>query len=210
MTFTLTSSVELPIGARVAQIQQLMASMQAPAPAAAQATDPSTSFAGMLAQASAPSQTPAASSSVGGSTPYGAEIDAAAAKYGIDPHLLAGLVKQESGFDPRARSGVGALGLTQLMPQTAASLGVTDATDPVQALDGGAKYLRQQLDRFGGNVSLALAAYNAGPGNVTKYGGIPPFAETQNYVKNVLANAGMTASTPAVSSSPTDGGVSVT
>ena len=75
------------------------------------------------------------------------------------------------------------------MPGTASSLGVTDASDPAQAIDGGAKYLKQQLDRFGGDVSKALAAYNAGPGAVAKYGGVPPYAETQNYVQKVLGYA---------------------
>jgi soluble lytic murein transglycosylase-like protein len=121
--------------------------------------------------------------------PYGAQITAAAKKYGIDPALLAGLVKQESGFNPSAGSPAGARGLTQLMPATAAGLGVTNVLDPAQNLDGGAKYLRQQLDAFGGDVTRALAAYNAGPGAVKRYGGVPPYAETQNYVRAVQANA---------------------
>jgi soluble lytic murein transglycosylase-like protein len=121
--------------------------------------------------------------------PYGAEITAAAKKYGIDPALLAGLVKQESGFNPNAGSPAGARGLTQLMPGTAAGLGVTNVLDPAQSLDGGAKYLRAQLDAFGGDVARALAAYNAGPGAVQRYGGVPPYAETQNYVRAVQANA---------------------
>ena len=121
--------------------------------------------------------------------PFGAEITAAAKKHGIDPALLAGLVKQESGFNPNAGSPAGARGLTQLMPGTAAGLGVTNVLDPVQSLDGGAKYLRAQLDAFGGDVTKALAAYNAGPGAVQRYGGVPPYAETQNYVRAVQANA---------------------
>ena len=121
--------------------------------------------------------------------PYGAEITAAAKKYGIDPALLAGLVKQESGFNPNAGSPAGARGLTQLMPGTAAGLGVTNVLDPAQSLDGGAKYLKAQLDAFGGDVTKALAAYNAGPGAVKRYGGVPPYAETQNYVRAVQANA---------------------
>jgi soluble lytic murein transglycosylase-like protein len=132
--------------------------------------------------------------------PYGAEITAAAKKYGIDPALLAGLVKQESGFNPNAGSPAGARGLTQLMPGTAAGLGVTNVLDPAQALDGGAKYLRAQLDAFGGDVARALAAYNAGPGAVQRYGGVPPYAETQNYVRAVQANAAAyRASSPAPS-----------
>jgi soluble lytic murein transglycosylase-like protein len=98
-------------------------------------------------------------------------------------------VSQESGFNPTARSGAGALGLTQLMPGTASALGVTNPLDPAQSLQGGAKYLREQLDRFGGDEKLALAAYNAGPGAVQKYGGVPPYAETQNYVNSVMGKA---------------------
>jgi soluble lytic murein transglycosylase-like protein len=122
-------------------------------------------------------------------TPYGSEITAAAQRNGLDPALLAGLIKQESGFNANARSGAGAQGLTQLMPGTAAGLGVTNPLDPAQAIEGGAKYLKQQLDRFGGDVARALAAYNAGPGAVQRFGGVPPYAETQNYVRAVQANA---------------------
>ena len=128
-------------------------------------------------------------SELGADVPYGAEITAAAKKYGIDPALLAGLVKQESGFNPNAGSPAGARGLTQLMPGTAAGLGVTNVLDPAQSLDGGAQYLKAQLDAFGGDVARALAAYNAGPGAVQRYGGVPPYAETQNYVRAVQANA---------------------
>ena len=129
------------------------------------------------------------SSSLPAGTPYAAEITAAATANGIDPALLAGLVKQESGFNPNAGSGAGARGLTQLMPGTAAGLGVSNVLDPVQSLNGGAKYLKQQLDAFGGDVTKALAAYNAGPGAVQRFGGVPPYAETQNYVRIVQANA---------------------
>jgi len=122
-------------------------------------------------------------------TPYGAEITAAAKANGIDPALLAGLIKQESNFNPNAGSGAGARGLTQLMPGTAAGLGVTNLLDPVQSINGGAKYLKQQLDAFGGDVTKALAAYNAGPGAVQRFGGVPPYSETQNYVRIVQANA---------------------
>jgi soluble lytic murein transglycosylase-like protein len=171
------------IGTRLDQLQTMVATMTAPAPSA-----PSTSFAGALATAqTSPSTAPA--TGAGASTAFGAEIDAAAASNGIDPALLKGLVSQESGFDPNARSGAGALGLTQLMPGTAAGLGVTNPLDPVQSLQGGAKYLRQQLDRFGGDEKLALAAYNAGPGAVARFGGVPPYSETQNYVTSVLSKA---------------------
>ena len=181
--------------ARVAELQSLMG-----ASVPAQTSAPS-AFASQLATASAPATAaPTATTataglmSVGASelpadVPFGAEITAAAKKHGIDPALLAGLVKQESGFNPTAGSSAGARGLTQLMPGTAAGLGVANVLDPVQNLDGGAKYLRQQLDAFGGDVTRALAAYNAGPGAVQRYGGVPPYAETQNYVRIVQANA---------------------
>jgi soluble lytic murein transglycosylase-like protein len=121
--------------------------------------------------------------------PFKSEITAAATKYGVDPALMAGLVKAESGFNPKAQSKVGAKGLTQLMDATARGLGVTDAFDPGQSLDAGAKFLGGLLKQFHGNESLALAAYNAGPGAVQKYGGIPPYEETQRYVPKVLGFA---------------------
>jgi soluble lytic murein transglycosylase-like protein len=105
---------------------------------------------------------------------------------GVDPDLFIRLVEAESSFRPDVTSTAGAYGLTQLMPGTAAELGV-DPSDPIQNLRGGARYLRQQLDRFG-DPALALAAYNAGPGRVTQYGGIPPFQETQNYVARILGD----------------------
>jgi soluble lytic murein transglycosylase-like protein len=129
------------------------------------------------------------SGSLPASVPYASEITAAAQANGLDPALLAGLIKQESGFNPNAGSGAGAQGLTQLMPATARGLGVTNPLDPAQSIMGGAKYLKQQLDAFGGDVTKALAAYNAGPGAVKRFGGVPPYAETQNYVRVVQANA---------------------
>ncbi|MDR0490148.1 MAG: lytic transglycosylase domain-containing protein [Oscillospiraceae bacterium] len=117
-------------------------------------------------------------------------FETAALRYNLPVGLLKAVAKAESSFRPDATSKCGAMGIMQLMPGTAKALGVTDAYDPEQNIMGGAKYLRQMLDKFGGDVSLALAAYNAGPANVTKYGGIPPFNETQNYVKNVLGYMG--------------------
>jgi len=125
----------------------------------------------------------------GRAVPFQSLIENAARKYGVRPALLAALVKQESNFNPNAQSGVGAKGLTQLMDATARGLGVTDSFDPAQSLDGGARFLCGLLKQFKGNESLALAAYNAGPGAVQKYGGIPPYQETQRYVPKVLGYA---------------------
>jgi soluble lytic murein transglycosylase-like protein len=115
-------------------------------------------------------------------------IDEASEKYGVDSKLVKALVQQESGFNPNAKSKVGALGLMQLMTSTAKGLGVKDAMDPKQNIEGGVKYLKSMLDRFHGNTILALAAYNAGPNAVSKYDGVPPYKETQNYVKSILKN----------------------
>jgi soluble lytic murein transglycosylase-like protein len=193
------------IAERMARIDALFAAVRtgdatAATPATAGAADPFASQLATATAAQAGTQPPAVA---GGDAPYAAEIDAAAARHGIDPALLTGLIQQESGFDPTARSGAGATGLTQLMPGTAASLGVTDPTDPAQAIEGGAKYLADQLQRFGGDPSKALAAYNAGPGAVARFGGVPPYAETQQYVQKVLGYAaqygmGQAAATPAV------------
>jgi soluble lytic murein transglycosylase-like protein len=179
---------------RIAQLQSLMAPTPAP---------PTANFAATLASASAPAPTATAAatptattpsatatgpSALPAGTPYGAEITAAAQRNGLDPALLAGLIKQESGFNPDAGSPAGAQGLCQLMPGTARGLGVTDLHDPVQSIEGGAKYLAEQLKTFNGDVARALAAYNAGPGAVQRYGGVPAYAETQNYVRAVQAN----------------------
>ena len=191
--------------ARVAQLEAMLGLSPAGSPistssASSAASTGATGSSGFAAQLASVTGTPAASATTdttatagtaagpGASTPYAAEIDAAAAKYNVDPALLRGLIRQESNFNANATSPAGARGLTQLMPGTAAALGV-DPSVPAQAIEGGAKYLRQQLDRFGNDPAKALAAYNAGPGAVQRYGGVPPYAETQNYVRKVMGYA---------------------
>ena len=124
-----------------------------------------------------------------GVTAYRPLIEATARRYGLDPALLLGVVESESGFNPQALSSAGAKGLMQLMDGTARGLGVTDPYSPEQSVDGGARLLRDLLSRYDGSTSLALAAYNAGPGAVDKHGGIPPYSETRTYVARVLAAA---------------------
>ena len=179
-------SVEAAV-ARISEIQALLAQ----ASGAQQIAQPAsaTSFQAQLQQASAPAAVPTATAGGPVDGQFSELINAAAEKHGLDPALLKALIRQESNFDPNARSPAGASGLTQLMPGTAASLGVTNPLDPAQAIEGGAKYLAQQLKAFDGDVRKALAAYNAGPGAVQRYGGVPPYAETQNYVRAVMGFA---------------------
>jgi soluble lytic murein transglycosylase-like protein len=167
---------------RIQRLQALLAQVEHRAPATGSASPTSSTFASTLdaAQAGASPTTGAA---------YAPLIEQAAARYGLDPAVLYGLIQQESGFDPSARSSAGALGLTQLMPSTAASLGVAEPLDAVQSIEGGARYLSGLLHQFAGNTADALAAYNAGPGAVQQYGGVPPYPETQQYVTKVLGYA---------------------
>lgn len=114
----------------------------------------------------------------------------AAAKYGLDPALLKAVIRAESDFNHLAVSSAGAMGLMQLMPETARSLGVKNPFDPLENIEGGARYLKSLMDRFG-NLNLALAAYNAGPGAVEKHGGVPPYSETISYLEKINRLLGM-------------------
>jgi soluble lytic murein transglycosylase-like protein len=193
------SAGELAIAQRVQQLQAMIEQTRqssvtgivtgASASGSTAAASPA-NFASALQTAA--TATPAAYAPASGatqSTPYDALIEQAAQRYGVDPAVLHGLIQQESGFDPNAQSSAGASGLTQLMPGTASSLGVANPLNPAEAIEGGARYLSQLTSEFGGNTTDALAAYNAGPGAVKQYGGVPPYAETQSYVTKVLGYA---------------------
>ena len=132
---------------------------------------------------------------------YARLIRLAAAKHGMDENLIAEVIAAESNFDAKAVSRKRALGLMQLLPETAQRYAVTNVFDPAQNIEGGTRYLKDLLARYGGNLKLALAAYNAGPEMVDRYGGVPPFRETQNYVKQITAKlAAEIARDPAIAS----------
>jgi soluble lytic murein transglycosylase-like protein len=199
---------ELAAAQRVQQLQALIVaagSVGSASPTGANAasysatqTSPSDFAAALQAATSASSAStadvsyqPAVGASTEGadSSEYEALIEQAAERNGLDPAVLHGLIEQESGFDPSATSSAGAAGLTQLMPGTASSLGVANPLDAAESIEGGARYLGELSTEFGGNTTEALAAYNAGPGAVQQYGGVPPYAETQSYVSKVLGYA---------------------
>ena len=167
--------------ARIAEIEARLGAVHAAGPQ--QAPPRTGGFAQALDAARRPSSA-TASGTGRGPAAFDAIIRDAAQATGVSADLLHAVIRAESDYDPTCRSHAGAMGLMQLMPGTARSLGVGDPWDPAQNVLGGARYLREQLDRFG-DVSLALAAYNAGPGAVGRYGGVPPYAETQRYVQRV-------------------------
>jgi len=180
--------------ARVTALQQMLAetangfsstATTSTASSGASQSSATPDFSTVLASAAAEPTT----ASTGSASEYSATIDQAAAQYGINPALLSGLIQQESGFDPNAVSSAGAEGLTQVMPENFAADGISNPFDPTQSIDGGAKQLSEDLSEFNGNVSDALAAYNAGSAAVKEYGGVPPYSQTQNYVSDVLADA---------------------
>jgi len=176
----------------ISAIQNRIAEISGAPPAGPVVATPG-GFNAALAQALLPELAPPATDAVDAPAPVPPEqidqlVQQNADIWQVDPALIKSVIANESSFNANATSAVGAQGLMQLMPETAASLGVRDPYDPAQNVAGGTRYLKGLLDRFKGDTRLAVAAYNAGPGAVEKYGDVPPYAETQNYVKNVLGS----------------------
>lgn len=177
----------------ISAVQTRIAEITGAPPAGAIETTPG-GFSAALAQALNPPGPPVADAgAAAAAAPVPAEqieslVQHNAGIWQVDPALIKSVIANESSFNANATSATGAQGLMQLMPETAASLGVRNPYDPAQNVAGGTRYLRSLLDRFKGDTRLAVAAYNAGPGAVEKYGDVPPYAETQNYVQNVLGS----------------------
>lgn len=146
------------------------------------------SFQDVLGVETAPAEKSATRNSTSDPSLYDAMIREAAEAAGVDQALIKSVIDAESSFNPKALSSAGAMGLMQLMPGTAKALGVVNPYDPKENITGGVRYLKGLLERYDNNEELALAAYNAGPGRVKQYGGVPPFKETQAYVRKVLDN----------------------
>ena len=168
-------------------VQKLLGFNPAPDIPVADSQNVSTGNTAAVTSGSQTNATSSGNTSSSSSTSLDAYFEEAAAKYNVDVKLLKAIAHAESNFNPNATSSSGAMGVMQLMPSTAKSLGITDAYNAYDNIMGGAKVISQHLANYNGDVSLALAAYNAGSGNVAKYGGVPPFTETQNYIKKVLA-----------------------
>jgi soluble lytic murein transglycosylase-like protein len=182
-----TGPNELSLSKLITQLSSQLKSIERTFMKALQSLAKSAESAAVAAQPAAPARR-GTQTQTQAANPYDGLIQRSAQRHELDPALLTAVIQQESGFNPKAQSSAGAMGLMQLMPGTAKSLGVNDPYDPAQNVDAGAKMLRGLIDQYGGRLDLALAAYNAGSGAVDKYHGVPPYAETRNYVSSILAD----------------------